>query len=390
MRNKRKIIAISGARSEYDLLYSVYNSLSNDPDIDFGIIITGPNLSETFGYTAKNIEADNFKIVGRIFSLVDSNQKIGRINSIGLQIPSLANLLYFEKPDIVLVAGDREESISVTMTCAYLDIPVAHFFGGDIAKDGNIDNSVRYAASKFAHIHFPTLEQHKQTLLKLGENEERIFVVGNPALDRLISTPYEPVEKVFEKLGCNEKAIGEYCVLIQHSIITQVDSQKEHIRITLESILDSNYHCFINYPNSDAGFDEIIKAYLEYSNKYPEKFTLFKNLDRTPYINMLRNAKFLIGNSSSGIVEVASLGLPAINVGERQKGRIHGDNVIFTDNNYDQINKAIIKIEKDKDFMNKVNRKINPYGDGKSTEKIVGILKEIKIDNDLIYKNITY
>lgn len=390
MKNKRKIIAVSGARSEYDLLYSVYDALNKDERFDFGIIITGPNLSETFGYTAKNIEADGFNIVGRIFNLIDSNQKIGRINSIGNQIPSLANIFYHERPDIVLIAGDREEAISVTLTCAYLDIPVAHFFGGDIAKDGNIDNSVRYAASKFAHIHFPTLDQHKETLLKLGEDNDRIFVVGNPALDRIIQTPIINKSDLFSNLGVKDKNITDYCVLIQHSIISQVHLQDKHIRQTLEAIRLSEIHCFINYPNSDAGFDAIIKAYHEYANKYPMQFTLFKNLDRLNYINLLRNAKFLIGNSSSGIVEVASFGLPAINVGERQRGRVHGKNVIFVGNDSDDIKNAIYKVLTDVLFLEEVAKKYNPYGEGHSTEKIVEILANIEIDNKLIYKNITY
>lgn len=386
----RKIIAVTGARSEYDLLYSVYQKLHQNPEFDFGLIITGPHLSETYGYTADLVEKDNFKIFGKIFNLIDSNQKVGRIVSIGIQIPSLANILFQEKPDLVLVAGDREEAISVTMTCAFMDIPVAHFFGGDIAKDGNIDNSTRYAASKFAHIHFPTLEEHKNTLLKLGEDEFRIHVVGNPALDRILETSYLEKEEVISNLSAADKGIENYCVLIQHSIITQVDKQTEHIRITLDAILESDLHCFINFPNSDAGSTEIIKAYQEYSAKYPEKFTLFKNLDRVNYINLLRNASFLIGNSSSGIVEVASLGLAAINVGSRQRGRIHGENVLFTDNDKQEIKKAIVKVITDVDFRNIVSMKVNPYGDGRSAQKIIDVLSSIELNGSLIHKNITY
>ncbi|WP_298247484.1 UDP-N-acetylglucosamine 2-epimerase [uncultured Christiangramia sp.] len=387
---KRKIIAVSGARSDYDLLFSVYNKLDKDPEIEFKIVITGPNLSDNYGYTGGNIEEDGFQIAGKIFNLVDSSQKIGRIISIGLQIPSLANLLNQEKPDIVIVAGDREESITVTMSCAYLDIPVAHFFGGDIAKDGNIDNSVRYAASKFAHIHFPTLEEHKKTLLKLGEDDWRIHVIGNPALDRIKEIPLLSKDKIFSNLNVEAKQISNYSVLIQHPIITQVEQQSNHIKITLEALLNADGHYFINFPNSDAGSHEIIKAYRSYAENHPEKFTLFQNINRVDYINLLRSADFLIGNSSSGIVEVASLGLAAINVGERQKGRLHGDNVIFVDNNIEEILNAIDRVRNDHDFRSKVKLKINPYGDGSSADKAVAVLKKIDLNSDLIYKNITY
>lgn len=388
---KRKIIAVTGARSEYDLLYTVYRALKEHPAFDFSIIITGPHLSDSFGYTAKYINDDNFTIAGKIFNLVDSNQKVGRVISIGNQIPSLANILHQENPDMVLVAGDREESISVTMVCAYMDIPVAHFFGGDIAKDGNIDNSVRYAASKFAHIHFPTLEEHRQNLLKLGEDDFRIHVVGNPALDRIVATEQLSKQQLFHNLSVESKNIDKYGVLIQHPIITQVHLQAEHIKITLDSLLEiEGLHCFINYPNSDAGFSEIVAAYEKYASEYPDRFTLFKNLDRINYINLLRNAEFLIGNSSSGIVEVASIGLAAINVGERQRGRLHGDNVIFTDNNKTQIIEAIHRVLNDTEFKNKVAAKNNPYGDGNSTKKIIDALEKIELNDSLIHKNITY
>lgn len=387
---KRKVIAVSGARSEYDLLYNVYKKLNEDDRFDFSIIITGPNLSDTFGYTAKFIEEDGFKVSGYIFNSIDSNQKIGRIISLGLQIPSLANILFSEQPDIVLVAGDREEAITVTMTCAYLDIPVAHFFGGDIVKNGHIDNSVRYAASKFAHIHFPSLAEHKNTLLKLGEDDWRIFIVGNPAIDRLISIPQISKIEIFEHLSVESKNIENYCVLIQHPSVTSNDNQSLNIRMTLDALLESNIHTFINYPNSDAGFDEILKAYQEYSTKHPEYFTLFKNLDRINYGNLLRNAEFLIGNSSSGIVEVASLGLAAINIGDRQQGRLHGRNVIFTDYSKENIKSAIQKACADEIFKAEVAKKTNPYGDGNSAEKVINVLAEISIDDKLIHKSITY
>lgn len=390
MKKKRKIIAVTGARSEYDLLFSVYQKLDADKNIDFSIIITGPHLSDNFGYTAQYVENDNFKICGRVFNLLDSNQKIGRIASVGFQIPSLANLLFHEKPEIVLVAGDREEAISTTMTCAFMDIAVAHFFGGDIAKDGNIDNSIRYAASKFAHLHFPTLEIHKQNLLKLGEEESRIFVVGNPALDRILATPTLSLKETLNNISNKSIPPKKYCVLIQHPIITQVELQAQHIKETLEAILQSGLHCFVNYPNSDAGFGAIIEAYNLYAQNYPQHFTLFKNLDRVTYINLLRNAEFLIGNSSSGIVEVASLGLAAINVGERQRGRIHGKNVIFVDNNQQQILEAINKVQTDVEFKKIVAQKQNPYGDGNSAEKVLEVLTSIEINDQLLHKNITY
>ena len=385
----RKITAVTASRSEYDLLYSLYELLDKDENIDFSLIVTGPHLSEKYGLTVKEIEKDGFKIAHKIFNLIDSDQKIGRIISLGHQITSLAHLLNDDIPDIVIVAGDREEALSVTATCAYLNIPVAHFFGGDIAKDGNIDNSVRYAASKLAHLHFVTLDEHKKTLLKLGEDSWRIKVIGNPAIDRILATALISKGDLGKRLGV--KCMPEkYLVLIQHPIITQIDLQADHIRATLDAIVRSGLFCFVNYPNSDAGNQAIVDAYESYKNRYPDKFYLFKNLDRITYVNLLRNAKCLVGNSSSGLLEAPSFKLPAVNVGERQKGRLAGNNVIFTTNREADIYNSIIKAVKDKEFLAKVKNGTNPYGNGDSAQKAHSILSTVDLNDHLKFKNITY
>lgn len=386
---KRNILAITGARSDYDLLSPVYERLNNDNRFNFQILVTGAHLSDNFGKTADFIERDGYPIADFVYNLLDTNDKIGRILSIGNQIQGIAQSLKRIQPDIVLVAGDREEAISVTMTCAYMDIPVAHFFGGDVAKDGNIDNSVRYAASKFAHIHFPTIEKHKENLLKLGEEEDRIFVVGNPALDKFVKVDNLSIGQISKQLDFSIQENEPYLILIQHPIISQVEEQAKHIRITLNAIVRSGLKCFINYPNSDAGHFPIVEAYQEYARKY-KQFRLFQNLDRVTYINLLRKAACLLGNSSSGLVEAPSIGLPVINIGLRQKGRMHGNNVIFVDNDEQQIIKAIEKAVYDNEFIKLVKQSPNPYGDGKTAKKVIEILADLKINSRLIYKNITY
>lgn len=384
----RKILAVTGARSEYDILSPILEKLNSDEEFELQVLVTGAHLSENYGKTISFIEKDGYTIADRIYNLIDTNEKIGRVISLGNQIPAFAQSFNRFAPDIILVVGDREEAISVTLTAAYMDIPVAHIAGGDIAKDGNIDNSVRYAASKFAHIHFTILEQHKQTLLKLGEDEWRIFNVGNPALDKFISTPVLTKEQVSSNLNHDVQS-DPYLVLIQHPIITEVESAGKHIRETLDAIVESGYNCLINYPNSDAGNHEIIEAYHEYASKYKNLF-LFKNLDRLTYINVLRNAVCLLGNSSSGIIEAPSIGLPVVNIGSRQRGRYHADNVIFVDNDKSQILDAIKKSVDDQHYRSLVKKIINPYGEGDSSAKIVEVLRTINLDTRLVHKNITY
>ncbi len=388
MNSKRKILAVTGARSEYDILFPILERLNADEAFDLGIIVTGAHLSATYGNTIKNIESDGFTILKRISNLVERDRKIDRIISLGNQIVPLAEAFEEIEPDIVLVVGDREEAISVSITAAYMDIAVAHIAGGDIAKDGNIDNSVRYATSKFAHIHFTILPEHRQTLLKLGEDDWRIHVVGNPALDRFVSTPLLTREELSQSLSFDITA-DKYCVLIQHPIITEVEETEHHINQTLEAIHDSGLKCFINYPNSDAGNHAIIRAY-EKASEQNEKIYLFKNMNRLEYVNVLRHAACLIGNSSSGIIEAPSFNLPVVNVGSRQRGRVQAGNVIFVDYNKNEILSAIEKSINDQKYILQVNNISNPYGDGHSAEKIVSVLKSVQLSSELIHKNITY
>lgn len=384
----KKVIAVTGARSEYDLLSPIFELLSKDDRFDFSILITGSHLKEKYGNTANLIKADGYNIAAEIDNLCDTGDELGRVVSTGDLISSMARVLEGNRPDILLIAGDREEAIATCMVGGFLGIATAHFFGGDIAKDGNIDNAIRYAASKFAHIHFPTLEQHKQTLLKLGEDEERIFVVGNPALDKFINTPHISRRELGERLGVS-LGTEPYCILIQHPIVTEIHEQEYNIKATLDAIKETGLTCFLNYPNSDAGNKAIINAIEDFSATN-ETAHLFKNLDRNTYINLLRNAHCLVGNSSSGILEAPSIGLPVVNVGTRQRGRVHAGNVLFTEYNKDEIRSAIEISVFDIDYRNRIESITNPYGSGDTAKLVVDVLSEVEINNWLIYKNITY
>ncbi|MBX7051157.1 MAG: UDP-N-acetylglucosamine 2-epimerase (hydrolyzing) [Flavobacteriales bacterium] len=388
MNEKRKILAVTGARSEYDILYPVLEKLQQDADFELQILVTGAHLSENFGSTIRHIEEDGFTIADKVYNLINTDQKIGRVISLGHQISGLAQTFDRIKPDVILIVGDREEAISVSLTGAYMDIAVAHIAGGDVTKDGNIDNSVRYATSKMSHIHFTILEQHSKTLLKLGEDAWRIHTVGNPALDRFLSLPTLTKAELSTQLGF-DVTHDEYLVLIQHPIITDFENEGKHIRATLEAVVSLGNKCLINYPNSDAGNHVIIEAYREYVTKYPQLF-LFQNLDRLTYVNLLRNAACLLGNSSSGIIEAPSLGLPVVNIGARQRGRVSAGNVIFVDNDTEQIKAAISKSLTDKSYRTSLRALTNPYGDGNSSNKIVEVLRKINLDSNLIHKNITY
>ena len=386
---KRKIIFVTGARSEYDIMYPVLTELNNRNNIELKLIVTGSHLSDEYGKTIVNIENDEFVICEKIYNLISSNEKISRILSLSNQISILAHTLNREKPDIVVVVGDREEAISVSLTCAYLSIPVAHFAGGDIANDGNIDNAVRYATTKFSNIHFPFLEQHADVLKKLGEEDFRIFCHGNPALDKFINCDFIDRSnlQILDQFIIDEE---KFLILIQHPIITDTSSSLQQIEETLEGILKTKYKCFINYPNSDPGNYHIINKINDYKNKYPKFFKVFKNLDRLNFINLLRHSSCLVGNSSSGIIEASSIYLPVVNVGSRQRDRISAGNVIYVDYDRHSISESILKSVNDINYRSYIKTLKNPYGDGHSAINIANTLTDIIIDDRLIFKNITY
>lgn len=384
---KRKILAVTGARSEYDIISPILEHLQENSEIELGIIVTGSHLSEAFGNTVTAIEKDGYNIISRIYNLINSNKKIGRILSLGNQIAPLAQIFEQWKPDIIMVAGDREEAISVSMTAAYMDIPVAHIAGGDIAKDGNIDNSVRYATSKFAHIHFTILEQHKENLIRLGEDEWRIHNFGNPALDKFINTKTFSIKELENITGFNLND-GQFGMLIYHPIITQIDTEGDNIKTIIQSLRKTNLRYLINSPNSDAGYANIVKFYEE-NLMNDKQFTLFKNLDREIYVNLLRHSKILLGNSSSGLIEAPSLSLPVVNIGPRQKSRFNAGNVVFVDYDENQITNAI-SLTQSNLFKEKMKNLKNPYGNGESALNIAKVLFTLNIDKELIHKNITY
>jgi GDP/UDP-N,N'-diacetylbacillosamine 2-epimerase (hydrolysing) len=384
---KRKIIAVTGARSEYDILSPLLHLLNKDEAFELSVIATGSHLSEKFGNTIQFIQKDGFKICEQIKNLDESNEKIARIISLGNQINPLAKTFEREKPDLVIVVGDREEAITVAIVCAYMDIAVAHIAGGDIAKDGNIDNSTRYAASKYAHLHFTILEEHKNTLLKLGEDDWRIFTVGNPALDKFISTLPLSLAEINSKLKSNIP--DDFCLVIYHPIITEFEKEKQHAKTFFSALRKSGKYFVINSPNSDAGHDSIMSEIENFKQEYLNIYQ-FKNLERDVYVNLMRHAKMMIGNSSSGIIEAPSLGLPVINVGQRQRGRFHANNVTFVDVDEEQILNAIKNITDENEIKNRLLQCPNPYGNGNSSEKIIEVLKSIKIDSTLLHKNITY
>lgn len=388
MKYKKKlVIGITGIRSEYDIMSSVYAEIKKSKKLSLKLIVTGAHLSKKYGKTINEIRKDGFEIVNTIKSLQVENNLDSRVIGLGIQLQKIATVLSKLKPDFIIVLGDREEAMTAGLLAAYMNIPLMHIGGGDRVV-GNVDDQIRHSVSKLAHIHCVTNEESKKRLLNLGEEPFRIFNFGNPGLDRLIKAKKIAVNKIPELEKFITNSSEQYLLLIQHALSSEYNKSKSQMEITLKTIKEMEIKTIIIYPNSDAGSEDIINVIKKYEKlKY---IKAIKNIPRLSFINILRNASCLIGNSSCGILEAPILKIPVINIGNRQKERLHSENVKFVKHKKNEIKQAINQSLYDKKYIRDIQKCSNPYGDGKSSRKIVKLLETINVNENLLIKDITY
>ncbi len=383
----KKILGITGIRSDYDIMSSVFKAISVHPSLDLQLVVTGAHLSPSFGLTVNDILADGFYIADKIESLLSSDEASSRVKGLAIQLQGLVQSVSRIKPDLLLVLGDREESITTALTGAYMNIPVAHIAGGDRVV-GNVDDQVRHAVTRLAHLHFVTNTESKDRLLRMGEQPYRVFQVGNPGLDRLLSTPTMTSTELSNRLGFPIENDEPFILMIQHVISTEIDQAYEQMRCSLEALTEIGIKTVLIYPNSDAGSQQIIRAISEHEK---EQFLhTVKNIPRLEFVNLFRRASCLLGNSSAGIMEAPLLKIPVVNVGNRQSGRLHAENVEFVPHDKKAIIQAIKRALFDTRYRTIVASCNNPYGDGKAAERIAQILADVIIDKHLLIKDITY
>jgi len=382
----KKIAAVTGSRAEYGILYPVLKAIQAHRDSVLFLIVTGMHLSHEFGYTVRDIERDGFKIDAKVDMLLSGDTSVAMVKSIGIGIMGIAQTWEQLKPDVILVLGDRVEPLAATIAGAYMNIPVAHIHGGDKSTGGHVDDYVRHAITKLAHIHFPVTEKSAERIIKMGEDEWRVYTVGSPALDVILNEKLLPAEALKEKLGIDLSR--PLILLLQNPVTTQADEAAKQMKETLEAIVEMGNPTVLVYPNSDAGGRRMIEVIKEY--KKHAFIKAYPSLPRREYLSLMKAADVMVGNSSSGIIEAPSLGLPAVNIGSRQEGRERGKNVIDVRHNKREIIKGIEKALTDREFLAEVKKCQSPYGDGKASQRIAEILSKVEITTQLIQKKITY
>jgi UDP-N-acetylglucosamine 2-epimerase (non-hydrolysing)/GDP/UDP-N,N'-diacetylbacillosamine 2-epimerase (hydrolysing) len=369
----KKILAITSIRSDYDLMSGLYKLLNQDKDIELKLLVSGAHLSKNYGHSVDLIKKDGFSILAEIESLIDSDTAKSRLKTASIFLQNAIDIVDGYAPDMILYAGDREDVLIGGMLSAYLQIPSIHFFGGDHEKDGHSDTIVRHATSKLSTVHFVSIEEHKKRLINMGESAFRIHVVGSIALDKFVQ--HKPISwlELKEQLPQNKK-LENYALVIYHPVDDEKDVSDQYFENILQELKLRNIPAVISYPNTDPGNFKIIEKIKKYESE--PIFYFYKNLERDLFLSIFKLSRFMIGNSSAGIMEAASIPIAAINVGLRQRGRYAGENVIFCESSQKDISEAI-ELVLSNEFQTKVKKMANPYGDGYSCQKAFKIIKEI-------------
>jgi len=384
MTKKRKICVLSGKRGGFGSLVRTMSLIDNDSEMELQLVVTDMHVSSRFGRTLVEVEK-NFEISASVdMRQLDGDSK-SRSEALGVCLKGITKVLYKLKPDIFLCLGDRGEVLVSVIAANNLRIPVAHIQGGDVS--GNLDEVFRHAITKMSHIHFPSTKESACRIEKMGEDPKRIHVVGDTHLDLIASKMYTDIEKA--KAGCGLKNDEKYLLLLQHSVNTEPDKSYVQMMRTLQAVKKIGLKTIVVYPCSDQGYEGITKAINEYKNN--SQFLVHKNIDTPDFLGLMNGAEALVGNSSSGIIEAPMFKLPTVNIGKRQMGRQRDINVVdIGGNSVTEIFNATRYAISDKEFAQSLKNCGKIYGDGKTAERIIRVLKNVKLDNKLFEKRMTY
>lgn len=374
MRNKR-IGVLTGTRAEYGLLRHLMSAIHAESDMQLQLFVTGSHLVPQFGSTVDEIIADGFVIDETIDMLLASDTPAATVKSLGLGIIGFADALARQQPDMVIVLGDRYEALGFAQAAALMQIPIIHLHGGEVSE-GAVDDVLRHAITKLSSWHVVSAESHRRRVIQLGEAPDRVFNFGAIGLDRRRLDDVMAETELKQELGLAEQ--DTYVVVTYHpATALTYENPLETFQVIVTTLLTTTTHkLIISYPNADARGREIINAIDQFKSDYPARIIITPSLGERRYLSAVRFSQFVIGNSSSGLIEAPALGVPTINVGERQKGRLHGESVINTNVTAASIEAAITLATSDK-FKHQVRQMPLVYGAGNICERIIKLIRNV-------------
>ncbi|WP_010648145.1 UDP-N-acetylglucosamine 2-epimerase [Oceanobacillus massiliensis] len=367
----KKVCIITGTRAEYGLLKPLIIKVEKDEDLELQLIATGMHLSPEFGLTYKEIEEDGFSVHEKIEILLSSDSSIGISKSMGLAMVSFAECFGRIKPDLVIILGDRFEIFSAVSAASVMQIPVAHLHGGE-TTEGAFDEAFRHSITKMSFLHFTSTEEYRNRVIQLGEDPSRVFNVGAIGIESIKTLNLLSRKELEERIGF--QLDSKYALVTFHPVTLESNTSQSQFKSLLSAIdRTKNLKVIFTKANSDTDGRIINQMIDDYVKNNRNKAIAFKSMGQLRYLSAMKYAAAIIGNSSSGILEAPSFGVPTVNIGDRQKGRIQADSVYncepIEENIYNTINRAIRN-----SFKDNIN---TPYGDGSVSRKILKNIKEL-------------
>lgn len=368
--SKRKIAVVTGTRAEYGLLYWLIKHIQQDPDLQLQLIVTGMHLSPEFGLTHRVIEQDGFAIDAKVEMLLSSDTPVGIAKSMGLATIGFADALERLRPALMVVLGDRYEILAAAQAALVARIPIAHLCGGDVTE-GAFDEAIRHSLTKMSHLHFVTNEEAARRVRQMGENPAHVFNVGSPGLDQLRHVPLMGRPELEESLGFQLRSRN--LLVTFHPVTLDLDDPTVQFQALLDALdaLGPEVGVVLTKPNSDNGGRALIQMIDAFAVGRPN-VSVHTSLGQLRYLSTMAQVDAVVGNSSSGLYEVPSFQKPTVNIGDRQKGRLQAASVINCEPTAEAIREAIARA-----FELDCRGVVNPYGDGRSSERILAEIKRV-------------
>lgn len=383
---RRRICVVVGSRANYGSIKTAMRAIAVHPDLQLQVVVGASALLGRYGSAVTLIEQDGFKPDARVHMLIEGETPTTMAKSTGLGLLELPNVFDKLEPQFVLTVGDRFETMATTLAAAYMNIPIAHTMGGEVS--GTIDESIRHAVTKFAHVHFPASNEAKERIIKLGERPQDVHMVGCPRVDLVIemlqSDEIELDSHLFDTgVGASLDLNRPFILVSQHPVTTEYGEGERQITATLQAVDDTGVQAIVLWPNADAGSEDIARGIRKWREQGQRKnMHFFKNLPVETYVRLMKKAVCLVGNSSSGIREGAFIGTPVVNVGSRQDMRERGSNVRQVDHDRGAIFEAVRRQIEHGPYASEPI-----YGDGNAGVRIADVLATSNVE---IQKRITY
>lgn len=377
---KRRIISITGTRADYGLMRPVFSAVAASGEMELNLIVTGMHLLSQFDSSLAAIRSDCYGKLHYASMTLGEDSGKAMAQSFGLAVFGVAGILEEVQPEILLLQGDRGEMLAGAVGAAHMNIPIVHMSGGDFS--GSIDDSIRNAISKFAHIHLTTCKQSSERLLAMGEAPNRIREVGEPGLDAIRQTSFISGDTLAHEFDLD---LARPIILgTQHPVTTEADQAAWQLTQTLEALSDLGLQTIFTYPNADAGGRHMVSVLESYRHK--AFLRVVPNLGSEKFLSLMRIVSVLVGNSSSGILEAPSFKLPVVNIGTRQHGRLRSSNILDVGYDRHQIKQAVLFALHDRAFRTGLASCLNPYGDGRTAVRTVQVLSKLKLLPPLLTK----